>query len=56
MTIDIPSNFVVNVASSSTSMLSSLGGVSTLIIGITLAFIILNLAISVFSKDEKGIE
>jgi hypothetical protein len=56
MNIPIPGNFVSTVASSTTTMIGSLGSVSTLIIGLLLAFLVLELVLRVLSPRSSSDE
>lgn len=53
MNITIPSSFLSSVASSSTTMIANLGGVTYVIIGLFLAFFVLELVIGLFRKADE---
>jgi len=55
MTLEIPSNFLTSIASSTTSMIGSLSGVATLIIGVLLALIVVEYLVGIARKDEGGV-
>jgi len=48
MDFGIPTNFVSNVASTTTSGLSSMGGVTELLTGLLLAFLVADILIGMF--------
>lgn len=52
MNISIPSNLVSEIASSTTSMIASLSGVTTFLIGILLAFFVLHLVITLVKGND----
>ena len=52
MIIELPTGFLASVASSTTSMIGSVSGVATLIIGVLLALIVVEYLVGIARKDE----
>lgn len=52
MDLSVPNNFLSNVGSTSTEMIGNLGGVSALIIGIFLAFLVLEIVLRALGVDK----
>jgi len=55
MNLTIPTDFMPDVASSTTSMIGSLAAPAALIIGVLLALIVVEYLVGIARKDEGGV-
>jgi len=56
MDFGIPSNFVATVASSTTTGLSSMSGITELLVGILIAFLVLDIILGLFLVKDGSKE